>query len=189
MASSDQGATLVSGLKETGADTLKRVCVLIQGQLDLLSAILGQQDEFDVYGRWHWNTRDVPMSLVVDCPGNPDIDTTLVGPAMLLAVVAMLWGSVVQLPEGTAVSPGTVFTDEGFSHHLSKAEVLAALEEARPAMQAEGIRRWVQLSPGSDQEAPLFHQALVAAGWAQDQVVASSRNDMVAFIAKAYGIQ
>lgn len=67
--------------------------------------------------------------------------------------------------------------------------MLAALEEARPAMQAEGIRRWVQLSPGSVQKAPQFQQALVAAGWAQDQVVASPREDMVAFIAKAYGKQ
>jgi hypothetical protein len=189
MAPSSDGATLVGGLKNTGLDTIKVVCALIEGRQDLLSVVLGQQDEFNVLGPWYWKTRGVPMSLVVDCPGNPDIDTTLLVPAMLLAVVAMLWGSVVQLPEGTAVSPGTVLPNEAFSHHFSKAQVLAALKEARPVMQAEGIRRWVQLSPGSVQGARLSQQSLVAAGWAQGQVVASPREDMAAFIAEAYGIQ
>ena len=55
-------------------------------------------------------------------------------------------------------------SDQAFSHHLTQEAVLGALDEARPAFQAEGIRRWVQLYPGMAKDAAGSDSRGVAGG-------------------------
>lgn len=81
--SSDGGATLVSGLKETGVDTLKMVCELIVDQQELLSAVLGQQAEFGVLGPGYWITRGVPHVAGGGLPRQPGHRYHPIGPRHL----------------------------------------------------------------------------------------------------------